>query len=65
MTIRHVNPTRFTWRAGADRVAHATWYAGARRDVTACGVPAVLERLHRPERTRCHACLMAVGLEAA
>lgn len=60
--LGRLRPTRFTWRAGADRIAHATWRDGSRHERTACGVPAVLERLAWPERSWCGPCRDALGL---
>jgi hypothetical protein len=44
---------RLTWRAGADRVAHASAPKGLR---TLCGERIVDERLAHPELRRCLGC---------
>lgn len=56
--------SRFTWRAGADRVAHAVSLSLRARPRTACGLPPVLEALAGTEIRRCTDCphcLAALG----
>jgi hypothetical protein len=51
---------RFVWLTGRDRVAYAVNLSAGRR--TACGVPAVLEQLAWPERSKCEGRERALGL---
>ena len=55
-----MNATRFRWLASKDGEAHAVPARG-RWVRTACGLPALDERMAWPERARCPRCLAALG----
>jgi hypothetical protein len=59
--VHSVSWLRFTWRAGADGVAHAVSPRVRSFSRTSCGIPVVEERAAWPERTRCGECLQALG----